>query len=72
VARSYGFDEQALSKLMIDLGFNICSYNALTRKLQIGKDMNWGAGNNLYVRNIKLAQILLSSANRYDVIGMRL
>jgi hypothetical protein len=72
VARSYGFDEQALSKLMIDLGFNICSYNALTRRLQIGKDMSWDTGNNLYVRNIKLAQILLSSANRYDVIGMRL
>jgi hypothetical protein len=72
VARSYGFDEQALSKLMIDLGFNICSYNALTRRLQIGKDMSWDTGNNLYVRNIKLAQKLLSSANRYDVIGIRL
>jgi hypothetical protein len=55
---------------MIDQGFNICSYNALTRKLQIGKDMNLGTGNNLYVRNIKLAQKLLSSANRYDVIGI--
>ena len=69
---AYGFDEDALNKLMIDQGFNICSYNALTRKLQIGKDMSWGTGNNLYVRNIKLAQKLLSSANRYDVIGMRL
>jgi hypothetical protein len=69
---AYGFDEDALSKYMIDLGFNICSYNALTRKLQIAKDMNWGTGNNLQVRNIKLAQKLLSSANRYDVIGIRL
>ncbi|MGR9013564.1 MAG: FkbM family methyltransferase [Gammaproteobacteria bacterium] len=70
--KAYGFDEQAIHKNMIDMGFNQCSYNVLTRKLHIGTDMNWYTGNNLYVRNPKSAQDLLSSAKRYPVIGMQL
>lgn len=69
---AYGFDEQALHYSMIDLGFKQCAYNALTRELRIGTDKNWYTGNNLYVRNPKLAQDLLRSAKRYPVIGMQL
>lgn len=69
---AYGFDEQAVHRNMIDLGFKKCSYNALTRQLRIGADMSWYTGNNLYVRNPKLAQDLLSSAKLYTVIGIQL
>jgi len=61
--KSYGFDEQALHNKMIDLGFTQCSYNALTRDLQTGVNVNWYTGNNLYVRNTSVAQDLLSTAN---------
>lgn len=69
---TYGFDEQALHDRMIDLGFKQCSYNALTRELRVGTDLNWYTGNNLYVRNPKSAQELLRSAKHYPVIGMQL
>jgi hypothetical protein len=68
----YGLDEQALHNNIIDFGFKQCTYNALTRELQIGTDANWYTGNNLYVRNPKLAQDLLPSAKRNPVIGMLL
>jgi hypothetical protein len=69
---AYGVDDQMLHDSMIDLGFNKCAYNALTRELKMGADMAWSTGNSLYVRNLKSVQELLGSANRYDVIGMRL
>lgn len=70
--RAYGFDEQVLHNNMIDLGFKKCAYDALTRELQIGADMGWYTGNNLYVRDLQLARKLLISSKRYAVIGMQL
>lgn len=69
---AYGFDEQAIHQNMIDLGFEQSSYNVLTRELQTSTDVSWYTGNNLYVRNPKLAQDLLRSATHYSVIGIRL
>ena len=69
---TYGFDEIQLHNNMIDLGFKKCAYNVLTRELQIDADMNWYTGNNLYVRNPKSTQALLSSAKSFAVIGMQL
>jgi len=69
---TYGFDEIQLHNNMIDLGFKKCAYNVLTRELQIDADTNWYTGNNLYVRNPKSTQALLSSAKSFAVIGMQL
>jgi FkbM family methyltransferase len=69
---TYGFDEIQLHNNMIDLGFKKCAYNVLTRELQTDVDMNWYTGNNLYVRNPKSTQALLSSAKSFAVIGMQL
>ena len=68
----YGFDEQAIHRDMLNLGFKQCSYNALTRELQMNAETSWYTGNNLYVRNPKLAQNLVSSAQRYALIGMQI
>lgn len=68
----YGFDEKILHNKMVEVGFHKCSYNALTRELQLGSDKSWFTGNNLYVRNLKSAQDLLDKAKHYDVIGMQL
>lgn len=70
--KAYGFDEQAIHQNMIDLGFKQCSYNILTRALEINTAASWYTGNNLYVRNPKWAQDLLLSAKRYAVIDMQL
>jgi FkbM family methyltransferase len=69
---AYGFDEAAIHRSMLGLGFEQCSYNALTRELKTNTDVNWYTGNTLYVRNPKSAQALVSSAQRYAVIGMQL
>lgn len=69
---AYGFDEQAIHQNMIARGFKQCSYNALTRALQISTAGSWYTGNNLYVRNPEDTQKLLLSAQRYAVIGIQL
>ena len=69
---AYGFDEQAIHRSMLALGFEQCSYNALTRELQTNSDVIWYTGNILYVRNPMSAQVLVSSAQRYAVICMQL
>lgn len=69
---AFGFDEQAAHRNMIELGFKKCSYNILTRELQIGVDASWYTGNSLYVRNPEAVQDLLNSSKRYPVINMQL
>lgn len=69
---TYGFNEREIHQNIIDQGFKQCSYNALTRELQLSTDVEWYTGNNLYVRNLKSAQDLVSSAQLYVVIGMQL
>ena len=70
--KAYGFDEYEIHKYMINLGYKQCSYNVLTRELHISTVVSWYTGNNLYVRNPTRAQELVSSAQRYPVIGMQL
>jgi FkbM family methyltransferase len=69
---AYGYDEQSIHRDMLNLGFKQCSYNVLTRELQMNVETSWYTGNNLYVRNPKLAQRLVSSAQRYALIGMQI
>ena len=69
---AYDFNEDKLHEKILMLGFKKCSYDALTRELQLGENINFYTGNSLYVRNLETVQALLSSAKQYDVIGMQL
>lgn len=70
--QAYGCDEHLTHRDMLNLGFKQCSYFALTRESQVNVETSWYTANNLYICNSKLAQNVVSSAQRYALIGMQI
>jgi len=54
--RRYGFDESKILQMMLDHGFQACSYDPLLRDLINLQGENLGSGNTLFVRNMTLMQ----------------
>lgn len=68
-----GFDEQAIRRYLIELGFTACSYDSLTRTLQAVSDkLKNNSDNTLFVRNILATQDRLRQARHFNVLGLHI
>jgi FkbM family methyltransferase len=66
----YGFDEQALHRRMIDLGFGTYQYRPLEREIVPDENSTDrpDSGNRLYIREIETARSLVKGAPRFAVL----
>ncbi|WP_419535976.1 FkbM family methyltransferase [Endozoicomonas sp.] len=63
----YGFDESAIVRLMHGYGFDTYSYDPINRKLIHMANKNSESGNTIFIRNKKMVEKRLQSANKIMV-----
>jgi hypothetical protein len=69
--RRYGFDESKILQMMLDHGFQACSYDPLLRDLINLQGKNLGSGNTLFVRNMTLIAKRLRSSPKVSVLDLQ-
>ena len=66
----YGFDENAIHQNLLSLGFNPYHYNAFQRTLT--KVSNFGSGNTIYVRDVKMVSNRLTTSKPFMIWGYKI
>lgn len=67
----YGFDEEKILHMMLDHGFQACSYDPLVRDLLNLKCKNLSSANTLFVRNTMLVAERLRSSPKVSVLDLQ-
>jgi FkbM family methyltransferase len=67
----YGFDESKILQMMLDHGFQACSYDPLRRDLLNLESKNLSSGNTLFVRNTPLVAKRLRSSPKVSVLDLQ-
>ncbi len=67
----YGFDEMAVHRRMIELGFNPCLYYPFQRRFGVLEGMSTSSGNILYARDTDLITERVQTAPRFCVSGQQ-
>jgi FkbM family methyltransferase len=68
----YGYDESAIHRKMLELGFTPCQYSPFDREFRTLEGVNGSEGNTLYVRDVARLQERVTSAPPFAVLGTRL
>jgi hypothetical protein len=67
----YGFDESKILQMMLDHGFQACSYDPLRRDLLNLESKSLSSGNTLFVRNTPLVAKRLRSSPKVSVLDLQ-
>lgn len=65
----YGFEDSDILRLMLQLGFETCSYDPFSRKLTRTHGMANNSGNTLFVRNVSMVEARLQDAKPFSIFG---
>lgn len=63
--KRYGFEDEAIHKTIVHYGFKTCVYDPINRGLYESK--TYGTMNTLYIKNIPIAQTIVSSASKFKI-----
>ncbi|MBK1633272.1 hypothetical protein CKO31_21455 [Thiohalocapsa halophila] len=61
----YGFDDAALHRRMLEVGFTACGYEPFARRLAPLAEGPKGTGNTLYVRDLEALRERVRTARRF-------